>query len=58
MNLHVNKTLLVIGPATVGAIAPGAFKIANIGGTIENIVQSKLHRAGSCGLVTRSGGSI
>ncbi len=26
----------VIGPATVGAIAPGAFKIANIGGTIPN----------------------
>ena len=50
------KNVIVIGPATVGAIAPGAFKIANIGGTIENIVQSKLHRAGSCGLVTRSGG--
>ncbi len=46
----------VIGPATVGAIVPGAFKIANIGGTIENIINSKLHRAGSCGLVTRSGG--
>ncbi len=46
----------VIGPATVGAIAPGAFKVANIGGTIENIVNSKLHRPGSCGLVTRSGG--
>jgi ATP-citrate lyase alpha-subunit len=46
----------VIGPATVGGIAPGAFKIANVGGTIENIVNSKLHRAGSCGLVTRSGG--
>ncbi|MCF6207187.1 MAG: ATP citrate synthase [Sulfurovum sp.] len=46
----------VIGPATVGAIAPGAFKIANIGGTIDNIINSKLHRAGSCGLVTRSGG--
>jgi ATP-citrate lyase alpha-subunit len=46
----------VIGPATVGGIAPGAFKIANVGGTIENIVRSKLHRAGSCGLVTRSGG--
>ena len=46
----------VIGPATVGAIAPGAFKIANIGGTIDNIIKSKLHRAGSCGLVTRSGG--
>jgi ATP-citrate lyase alpha-subunit len=47
---------LVIGPATVGAITPGAFKIANIGGTIENIINSKLHRAGSAGLVTRSGG--
>ena len=51
-----SKNVVIVGPATVGAIAPGAFKIANIGGTIENIVQSKLHRAGSCGLVTRSGG--
>ena len=48
--------ILIIGPATVGAITPGAFKIANIGGTIENIINSKLHRAGSAGLVTRSGG--
>ena len=47
---------LIIGPATVGAITPGAFKIANIGGTIDNIIKSKLHRAGSAGLVTRSGG--
>lgn len=51
-----SKGVTVIGPATVGGIAPGAFKIANVGGTIENIVSSKLHRAGSCGLVTRSGG--
>ena len=51
-----DKGVTVIGPATVGAIAPGAFKIANIGGTIDNIVNSKLHRCGSCGLVTRSGG--
>lgn len=50
------KGVTVIGPATVGGIAPGAFKIANVGGTIENIISSKLHRAGSCGLVTRSGG--
>ncbi len=51
-----DKGVLIIGPATVGAITPGAFKVANIGGTIENIVKSKLHRPGSCGLVTRSGG--
>ena len=50
------KGVVVIGPATVGAITPGAFKVANIGGTIQNIINSKLHRAGSCGLVTRSGG--
>lgn len=46
----------IIGPATVGGIAPGAFRIANTGGTIENIIASKLHRPGSVGLVTRSGG--
>jgi len=51
-----SKGVTIIGPATVGAISPGAFKVANIGGTIENIVKSKLHRAGSAGLVTRSGG--
>jgi ATP-citrate lyase alpha-subunit len=51
-----DKGVIIIGPATVGAITPGAFKVANIGGTIENIVKSKLHRPGSCGLVTRSGG--
>jgi len=57
MNAYARElNVTVIGPATVGAIAPGAFKIANIGGTIENIINSKLHRAGSCGLVTRSGG--
>ena len=57
MNAYAReKKVTVIGPATVGAIAPGAFKIANIGGTIDNIINSKLHRAGSCGLVTRSGG--
>ncbi len=51
-----NKDVIVIGPATAGGISPGAFKIANVGGTISNIVNSKLHRCGSCGLVTRSGG--
>ena len=51
-----DRGVTVIGPATVGGISPGAFKIANVGGTIENIVNSKLHRCGSCGLVTRSGG--
>ncbi|MGC9125440.1 MAG: citrate/2-methylcitrate synthase, partial [Caldisericaceae bacterium] len=48
----------IIGPATVGGIAAGKFRIGNTGGTIENIVASKLHRPGSVGLVTKSGGML
>ena len=47
---------VIIGPATVGGIAAGAFRIGNSGGTVEAIVAAKLHRPGSVGLVTRSGG--
>ena len=50
------QRVILIGPSTVGAITPGAFKTANIGGTIENIAKSRLHRPGSVGLVTKSGG--
>ncbi len=46
----------IIGPATIGAITPGAFKTGNIGGTINNIIKTKLYAPGSAGLVTRSGG--
>lgn len=47
---------VIIGPATVGGIMAGAFKIGNTGGTIENIIESKLHRPGSVGFVSKSGG--
>ena len=47
---------VIIGPATVGGIKAGAFKIGNTAGTIENIVESKLHRPGSIGFVSKSGG--
>ncbi|MBY9003746.1 MAG: ATP citrate synthase [Candidatus Lokiarchaeota archaeon] len=46
----------IIGPATVGGIKAGAFKIGNTAGTIENIVLSKLYRPGSVGFVSKSGG--
>ncbi len=46
----------IIGPATVGGIAAGAFRIGNTAGTIENIVASRLHRPGSIGYVSKSGG--
>ncbi len=47
---------VIIGPSTVGGIKAGCFKIGNTGGTIENIVESKLHRPGSVGFVSKSGG--
>jgi succinyl-CoA synthetase alpha subunit len=47
---------VIIGPATVGGIVAGQFKIGNTGGTIENIMESKLHRPGSVGFVSKSGG--
>ena len=45
------KGVTIIGPATVGGIKPGAFKIGNTGGMMDNIVASKLYRKGSCGYV-------
>jgi ATP citrate (pro-S)-lyase len=50
------RKVLVIGPATVGGIKPGCFKIGNTGGMMDNIVSSKLYRAGSVGYVSKSGG--
>ncbi|KAM3236153.1 ATP-citrate synthase beta chain protein 1 [Capsicum annuum] len=47
---------VVIGPATVGGIQAGAFKIGDTAGTIDNIIQCKLYRPGSVGFVTKSGG--
>ena len=47
---------VIIGPATVGGIRAGAFKIANTAGTLENIILSRLYRPGSVGFVSKSGG--
>jgi succinyl-CoA synthetase alpha subunit len=50
------KNKIIIGPATVGGIKAGAFKIGNTAGTTENIILSKLYRPGSVGFVSKSGG--
>ncbi|KAG7991169.1 hypothetical protein I3843_02G061800 [Carya illinoinensis] len=47
---------VVIGPATVGGIQAGAFKIGDTAGTIDNIIHCKLYRPGSVGFVSKSGG--
>uniref|UniRef100_H2ZP62 ATP-citrate synthase n=1 Tax=Ciona savignyi TaxID=51511 RepID=H2ZP62_CIOSA len=54
--LAQEKNISIIGPATVGGIKPGCFKIGNTGGMMDNILSSKLYRAGSVAYVSRSGG--
>jgi succinyl-CoA synthetase alpha subunit len=51
-----NNNKWIIGPATVGGIAAGGFRIGNTAGMLDNIVASKLHRAGSVAYVSKSGG--
>ncbi|MEQ2178336.1 hypothetical protein GOODEAATRI_012947 [Goodea atripinnis] len=50
------KGVTIIGPATVGGIKPGCFKIGNTGGMLDNILASTLYRPGSVAYVSRSGG--
>mmetsp|Transcript_13222 Transcript_13222/g.39330 ORF Transcript_13222/g.39330 Transcript_13222/m.39330 type:complete len:1116 (-) Transcript_13222:129-3476(-) len=50
------KKVGIIGPATVGGIKPGCFRIGNTGGMLDNIVMSKLYRPGSVAYVSKSGG--
>jgi ATP citrate (pro-S)-lyase len=57
-SLARQKNIMIIGPATVGGIKSGDFRIANTGGSLENIIDSKLYTSGSVGFVTRSGGLL
>lgn len=51
-----DKGKIIIGPATVGGMQAGAFKIGDAAGTIDNIIKCKLYRPGSVGFVSKSGG--
>jgi ATP citrate (pro-S)-lyase len=51
-----DKGVGLIGPATVGGIKPGCFRIGNTGGMLDNIIMSKLYRPGSVAYVSKSGG--
>eukprot|EP00092_Neocalanus_flemingeri_P041308 GFUD01044980.1.p1 GENE.GFUD01044980.1~~GFUD01044980.1.p1 ORF type:complete len:825 (-),score=220.37 GFUD01044980.1:214-2688(-) len=50
------KNVTIIGPATVGGVKPGCFRIGNTGGMLDNILHSKLYRPGNVAYVSRSGG--
>ena len=50
------RGVTLIGPATVGGLKPGCFKIGNTGGMIDNMIASRLYRPGSVAYVAKSGG--
>ncbi|KAH9822648.1 citrate synthase-like protein [Melampsora americana] len=56
LHLAQKKKVIIIGPATVGGIKPGCFRIGNTGGMMDNIIASKLYRPGSVAYVSKSGG--
>jgi len=56
IKVATEKGVGLIGPATVGGIKPGCFRIGNTGGMLDNIIMSKLYRPGSVAYVSKSGG--
>lgn len=56
LHLAQSKGVIIIGPATVGGIKPGCFRIGNTGGMMDNLIACKLYRPGSVGYVSKSGG--
>jgi ATP citrate (pro-S)-lyase len=57
INLRAKQAgVSIIGPATVGGLRAGAFKIGNTGGMIDNIISCRLYRPGSVCYVSKSGG--
>lgn len=50
------RGVMLIGPATVGGIAAGCFRIGNTGGMLDNIISCRLYRPGSVAYVSKSGG--
>ena len=49
---------LVNGPSSIGIISPGQCRLGVVGATYENLCLSNLHRPGSFGVITKSGGLL
>ncbi len=56
LKMAKERGVTIIGPATVGGIKAGCFKIGNTGGMIDNLISCKLYRPGSVAYVSKSGG--
>lgn len=46
------------GPSSIGIFSAGKCRLGVVGGSYENLILSKLHRPGSFGVITKSGGLL
>ena len=46
------------GPSSIGILSGGENRLGVVGGTYDNLVMGNLHRKGSFGIVTKSGGML
>lgn len=46
------------GPSAIGIFSAGKCRLGVVGGSYENLILSKLHRPGSIGVITKSGGLL
>lgn len=51
-----SRSAKIIGPATVGGLRAGAFRIGYTAGMLDNVLSARLYRPGSFSYVSRSGG--
>ena len=56
IKIAAEKNKWIIGPATVGGIVAGGFRVGNTAGMLDNVIASRLHRPGSVAYVSKSGG--
>lgn len=46
------------GPSSIGIFSAGESRLGVVGGTYDNLVMGRLHKPGSFGIVTKSGGML
>ncbi len=51
-----NANKIFNGPSSIGIISAGECRLGVVGGSFDNLVMCKLHRPGSFGVITKSGG--
>ncbi|MBI3583056.1 MAG: hypothetical protein HY096_03775 [Nitrospinae bacterium] len=58
LHLARNKGKIFNGPSAIGMFSAGECRMGVAGGSYDNLIKSRLHRPGSFGVLTKSGGLL